>query len=103
METLIGLRKLVNAGDELPQEVIDSYGHYIYKRDYRAVKSLNKTLGTNFVAVYRNSLYYRDQMKANDISIDTGDTYVVTADKRLVRFTNSEWFAIEEIKNDKQH
>ena len=83
---------------ELPWEIKGEHGE-VYKRDARALKSMNKALETNYKAVYRKELDYRQyQWKADDLSLDTGYMFVVTGSNRVLFISNSEWFSIEAMK-----
>ena len=73
------------------------FGTY-YRKDVRACNSINKTLGTNFRGVYRELNDYSKQLKANNVDFDTGLTYIITHDYRVLCFNNSEWFSITEEK-----
>lgn len=92
----VELSELVKSGD-IPWEFTDQYDR-VYKRDQRALASLNKTLETDYKAVYRTDYNYKSQWKANDIDLDCGDVYVVTKSNRLLHLNNSEWFFIDEVK-----
>lgn len=78
-------------------EFKDEYGQ-IFKKDNRARASLNKTLDTNFKAVFRNQFAYSEQWKAGDVDWCGETVYVLTHKDKLVRFTNSEWASFKEVK-----
>lgn len=63
----------------------------VYKKDNRARQSLNNTLETNYVAVYRNENKYKDQWKRNCIDWDGEVFYIVTASGKILQLMNSEW------------
>lgn len=91
------LPKLLQSGEEIPWEIVDEFDT-IYKRDQRALTSLNKTLSVNFRAVFREERHYKSQWKADDIDFDCGWVYIVTSEFKVVVMSNSEWFSISEVK-----
>jgi hypothetical protein len=70
-------------------------GYYKFKKDNRARASLNKTLETNYKAVYRQDTCYKDQWKNECIDFSGETFYVVTENGRLIEFKNSVWAWIE--------
>lgn len=71
-------------------------GYDTYKKDNRARTSLNKTLETNYKAVYRKETSYKEQWKESKIDWSGEEFWAVTAKDRLLRFSNSEWAWFEE-------
>uniref|UniRef100_A0AB39AJZ7 Uncharacterized protein n=1 Tax=Vibrio phage P018-4 TaxID=3229728 RepID=A0AB39AJZ7_9CAUD len=66
-----------------------------YRKDSRAKNTLNKVLGANFKAVYREVREYKqDQWKSPVISWDGEDIYILRSDDKVVRMFNSEWSSI---------
>ncbi|MNQ25268.1 hypothetical protein D3C85_384830 [compost metagenome] len=74
-----------------------SADYYVYKKDNRARSSLNKTLETNYKAVYRKETSYKSQWKQNDIDFSGETFYVITEKGRILRFGKSEWADIKEV------
>lgn len=74
---------------DMPLTVTDQ--NYSYKLDTRAKYSLNKTLDTEFVAVYREEEHYNRQWKADDLSWDTEHVLLVTKRGKVICMFNSEW------------
>jgi len=75
-----------------PQDVVEfkhTYG--VFKKDNRARVSLNATLETNYVAVFRHEENYKSQWKKDDIDLSGEDFYIVTAKGKILHHTNSEW------------
>jgi hypothetical protein len=72
-------------------------GYDIYKKDNRARTTINKMLETNYRAVYRKSIKYKDQWKFGDIDWSGEHFYVVTEKNRVIKFTNSEWAWFKEV------
>ncbi len=70
---------------ELPLQLKD--GDYTYKLDNKAKWALNKTLDTDFKAVYRQEGH---EWETRDIDWSGERVYAVTAKGNVVRFTNSE-------------
>lgn len=68
-----------------------------YKKDNRARASLNKTLETNYKAVYRKDTNYKSEWKQSNVDFSGECFYVVTEKGRLLKFSNSEWTSIQEI------
>lgn len=70
--------------------------YYVYVRDTKARKVLNKLLGTSFLAVYRTRLEMdKSAYTEGDFDLDTGRIYCVRADGKVILFTNSEWAGIQ--------
>lgn len=89
------LENHLKAGGSLPNGIVDEPDIYKYKRDKRALNTLNKVMGTSFIAVYRHSNEIaRRQWCAKDLHIDTGNTFVVRADNTIFTMQNSEWFTV---------
>jgi hypothetical protein len=64
----------------------------------KARKALNKTLETNYRAVYRNRLHVKDSnynWKEDHVDWDGEQFFAVTASGKLLSFTNSEWGGVE--------
>lgn len=78
-------------------EFKDEYGQ-MFKKDNRARASLNKTLDTNFKAVFRSQFAYSEQWKAGDVDWCGETVYVLTHKDKVVRFTNSEWASFKGVK-----
>jgi hypothetical protein len=66
----------------------------VFKKDNRARQSLNNTLETKYIAVFRNENKYKHQWKKDDIDWDGETFYIVTAKGRVLEHTNSEWGGI---------
>lgn len=77
-------------------EFTDGYSTYV--KDNRARASLNKTLETNYKAVYRHNDVYKRQWRQNDIDWDGEKFYVVTTSGKVLEFINSEWGGVGEFK-----
>lgn len=79
-----------------PQDVQEFRHVYdgVYKKDNRARQSLNNTLETNYVAVYRNENKYKDQWKKDHIDWDGETFHIVTASGKILHHMNSEWGGI---------
>lgn len=73
----------------LPRQITSTLGEMILDR--RATVSLNKTLETEYVAVYRYANAYKRQWRADAVDWSTENFVVVTKTGRLLIFTNSEW------------
>lgn len=87
---------------KLPKTIVDEMDIYTFVKDVRSCNSINKALGTTFKAVYRNEREVkRIQMKASDLSFDTGAVFVVKADNTVLEFRNSEWFSIRPVESHK--
>lgn len=96
------LEKHLQAGGEVPWDLVDEWDLYKYKRDNRARNTINKVLGTNFKAVFRNVLEMNQcQWSAKDLHMDTGNCYIVTSDDHVLNFNNSEWFTISKVESHK--
>lgn len=70
--------------------------YYVYVRDTKARKILNKLLGSSFVAVFRT----RNEMdktsyKEGEFDLDNEHIYCVRPDGKVILFTNSEWGGIQ--------
>ena len=66
-----------------------------FRKDSRAKNTLNKVLGTNFKAVYREVREYKqEQWKSPTISWDGEDVYILRNDNKVVRMFNSEWSSL---------
>ena len=70
-------------------------GYYKFKKDNRARASLNKTLETNYKAVYRQDTSYKTQWKAEDVNWSCETFFAVTEKGRLIEFKNSEWASLK--------
>lgn len=68
---------------------------YVFKKDNRARASLNKTLETNYRAVYRQASEYDRQWKAGDISWCGEQFHAITEKGKLLSFYNSEWGGVD--------
>lgn len=68
-----------------------------YKKDNRARASLNKTLETNYKAVYRKDTDFKSQWRKDNLDFSGECFYVVTEKGRLLKFINSEWASVKEI------
>lgn len=68
----------------------------IFKKDNRARASLNKTLETNYRAVFRHESVYKDQWKSGGINWSGEDFYALTEKGRILHFSNSEWGGVFE-------
>lgn len=66
-----------------------------YFRDVRATNTLNKVLGTNFLAVYREESSYKSkQWSYPNFKADCETFYILREDGKLVSLSNSEWFTV---------
>lgn len=72
-------------------------GYSVFKKDNRARSSLNKTLETNYRAVYREHTHYKTQWKHSNIDWSGEKFYAVTEKGRIIKFSNSEWAFIKKI------
>ena len=93
------LKTALNAKDksQLPPRFTEEYGE-LYIRDERACNSLNATLGTSFIAVYRQEREYSKQWTLRGgLSWDGECVYIVTSKWKLISMQNSEWasFTVE--------
>lgn len=69
--------------------------YYVYVRDTKARKVLNKLLGTSFVAVYRTRTEIdKTSYSEESFDLDNEHIYCVRPDGKVILFTNSEWGAI---------
>lgn len=68
----------------------------IFKKDNRARTSLNKTLETNYRAVFRSEKVYKTQWKSGSIDWSGEKFYVITEKGKILRFSNSEWGGVNE-------
>ncbi|MNN87586.1 hypothetical protein D3C81_2051600 [compost metagenome] len=66
----------------------------MYKKDNPARDSLNATLETNYVSVFRHEEYYKSQWKKDNINLSGDEFYIVTAKGKILHHTNSEWGSI---------
>lgn len=67
-----------------------------YQKDVRATATLNKVLGTDFLAVYRDvDDYYDSQWKSSRITPDCETFFILRKDGELVKVSNSEWLSIK--------
>lgn len=97
IEELVKLTSGIFDRTELPLRVKDS--HYSFKLDNRAKHSLNKTLDSDFIAVYRQEEdYIAGQWGEGKLDWSTERVYVVTKRGNVVMFTNSEWACFEKVK-----
>jgi len=83
----------------LPLE-FDVLFHGKFRLDNRAKKVLNKTMDTDFIAVYRGYDYYSEQWKGDSISWDAEHVYIVTSKRKLIGMYNSEWASIEKVAEE---
>lgn len=92
----------LKASGTIPRRIVDERDLYAYVIDQRAKNSINKVLGTTFIAVYRKELYAKKtQMKAEHLSFDCGEVFVVKQDMTVLCFNNSEWFSIRPVESHK--
>ena len=71
-------------------------GFTTYKKDVRATTTLNKVLGTDFLAVYRDiKNFSNSQWKSNDIRPDNETFFILRKDEELVEVSSSEWLSIK--------
>ena len=68
----------------------------IFKKDNRARTSLNKTLETNYRAVFRGEKVYKEQWKSGSIDWSGEDFYAITEKGRVLYFSNSEWGGVND-------
>lgn len=67
-----------------------------YQKDVRAATTLNKVLGTDFLAVYRDVKNYSNfQWRSNSIRPDNETFFILRKDEDLVMVSSSEWLSIE--------
>lgn len=96
------LEKHLQDGGEIPWGIVDELDIYKYKRDKRALNTLNKVLGTSYLAVFRKVFEVKNgQWSAKALSLDTDNVYIVTSDFRVLKFNNSEWFTITSVEAHK--
>ncbi|AUR93453.1 hypothetical protein NVP1187O_140 [Vibrio phage 1.187.O._10N.286.49.F1] len=81
--------------NNLPKELCHEYKDF--KLDNRAKNSINKLLGTDFIAVYREIGAYDNQWKYNDIDCGAETVLLVKGCGTTIRMWNSEWAGFEEI------
>lgn len=76
---------------------IDKFSHMYttYKRDNRAVNSLNKVLGTDFLAVYRDIKNYWKQWSSPELDLSNETFYILRKDGKVVEMSNSEWLRVK--------
>jgi len=72
-------------------------GYSVFKKDNRAKASLNKTLETNYKAVYRKDSSYKSQWKSSSIDWSGEKFYAVTQKGKVIEFSNSEWAWFKEV------
>lgn len=65
------------------------YGTYIYRRDGKALKVLNSTLGTSYKALFRKS--DAASWREDDIDWSGEHFFVITKKGVVLEFVNSEW------------
>lgn len=92
---------LLNLVGEPVMEFKDSGVSYV--RDMRAKNTLNKVMGTDFKAVYREKSCYDSQWSSKTISCDGERFYVLRKDNKVFWMYNSEWCGIglEDNKGEK--
>jgi hypothetical protein len=85
-----------------PQGVLEFRTKYngVFKKDNRACRSLNNTLETEYVAVYRHEESYSKQWKTDNIDWDAEEFYILTAKGKILHHMNSEWGGIGVATND---
>lgn len=85
-----------------PQNVLEFRTRYdgVFKKDNRARASLNATLETNYVAVFRTEENYKGQWKKDNIDLSGEQFYIITAKGKVLYHTNSEWGSIGVAKDD---
>lgn len=79
-----------------PQDVVEFQHQYgVYRKDNRARASLNATLETNYVSVFRHEREYKaGQWTKDNIDLSGEEFYIVTAKGKILHHTNSEWGGI---------
>lgn len=97
IETLVKLTSGINfLAIDLPLEIKDNYR--TYKLDVRAKHSLNKTLDTDFIAVYRDvEEYARGQWEADKLDWSGENVYLVTRRNKVLHLVNSEWSSFAKV------
>lgn len=65
-----------------------------FKRDMRATNTLNKLIGADFRAVYREERKYNTQWKAHRVDCSGETIYVLRKDNKVFSMSNSEWCSI---------
>lgn len=73
-----------------------------YKLSHYFKKSLNKLLGSNFIAVYvKDHIDDGRHVKKNNVDIGCVTMFCVRPDMHVIRFTNSEWGDITDVTHEK--
>lgn len=75
------------------------YCEEIYKRDPKALKTLNNLLDANFKLAFRRDYLVDKKTKENtdSIHLDSEDVFVVTKKGKVVNIQNSEWLEIYKV------
>lgn len=66
-----------------------------YESDDAFLAVLNRTLETEYVAIYKEKSNSFEDSVVDDVSFDSKNFYVITKNGKLLHFSNSEWGGVQ--------